>query len=259
MVSKTADMTVFVAEADRRLADHWNILKHCQDSVVIRNGIDLSTIRPASSHDDKKIGFLGRLTFQKDPLLFLEVLRRLSPRGYSAKIIGGGDMEGTVRRYIREHGIEDQVTLTGELSHSDALEAIRDLDVLLMTSRWEGLPRAPLEAMYAGIPVAAPAINGIPEIIADNQTGRLVRHRSPEAFASAVKDLCENPKLRQRTISEGRRMVKRDFSQKRVLMDHLSLYERIRNARSRQCSGVRAGNPPEGSVAFSTMPVQCRA
>ena len=86
------------------------------------------------------------------------------------------------------------------------------MDVVLLTSRWEGLPIALLEAMAAGRPAVASRLPGTSEIIVDGVTGFLVPPGDVEGFAGSVRKLLGDRALREALGRAGRERVAREFS-----------------------------------------------
>ncbi len=164
--------------------------------VVIENGIRVlpgSAGAPQArrSGDGRRLRvlFVGRFDRQKGFDFFLDVMARL-----------GGRAEGlAVGDYVVGHtdsalAIPENVTLLGWRSRAEVLQLYREADVLLMPSRWEGLPIVALEAMRSGLPVFATPAGGLQDVVVDGVTGRLfdladagrvadmIRSASPEAL-----------------------------------------------------------------------------
>ncbi|MFH1112367.1 MAG: glycosyltransferase [Pseudomonadota bacterium] len=226
-ISGWADITTFVCHYDRCLAREWRILPADERGTVVYNGVNLEDIPQKSHTDPTSIGFFGRLTYQKDPLLFLEIVRILAAEGYIAKIVGGGDMERDVRRAIEQHGLTDCVKLCGPLPRGEALKEIADSAVVVFPSRWEGLPLAPLELMYMGIPLVAADVSGIPEIIENEVSGVLIKERDPRRYVPAIRKLAEDSGYRERLVNNARRTVAGKFIQQRTTEHYLRLYDRL--------------------------------
>jgi glycosyltransferase involved in cell wall biosynthesis len=112
------------------------------------------------------------------------------------------------------------------LPHSELLEALLGFGVVVMTSRWEGLPILPLEAMWLGVPVVAANVGALDEIIEHEKSGLLVDSRSPEDFVRAVERLAEDTELRERIVKSARDRIRSHFSEKRMLADIWTLYQR---------------------------------
>lgn len=222
LAARCAEEVIFVSEHDARVAKAYGIQNASMRSIVINNGIplEMSMLRRRRC---KHVGFIGRLESQKDPLLFLAVMERLPE--YMATIVGGGALEDEVRAQLRRRGLT-HVRLLGELSHSETLEVLAELGVVVMTSRWEGMPILPLEAMWFGVPVVATSVGGLGEIIEDGESGLLIDSRSPDELAGAVRRVTEDPAFRERIVRNGRERVRSRFSEERMLSEIYEVYLR---------------------------------
>lgn len=223
LIARRAKEVVFESKYDARLAKEHGILRDSSArSSVIRNGISSRGGSVSRGAEPGHVGFIGRLETQKDPLLFLDVVEQLP--GYTATIAGGGALEGEVENRIRRGGLT-RVESLGSLSHEESLEVLSRFHVLVMTSRWEGLPILPLEAMRAGVPVVATNVGALEEIIEDGESGLLV-DRSPRGLARAVARLNQDRGFRERIIENGRQRVNALFSEERMLSEILDVYRR---------------------------------
>jgi glycosyltransferase involved in cell wall biosynthesis len=223
LATRRARSLIFVSFYDARVARAHGILRASTQSEVIHNSILLSETKTPSAASIKNIGFIGRLETQKDPLLFLDVLERLP--GYSATIVGGGALESEMKAQIRRRSLSG-VRMLGALSHRDTLEVLPKLGAVVMTSRWEGMPMLPMEAMWAGVPVVAANVGALDEIIEHEKSGLLVDSRSPEDFVRALERLAEDTELRERIVKSARERIRSHFSEKRMLADIWTLYQR---------------------------------
>jgi len=226
--SRRADRVIFVSNHDAKVAQAYNLLPDSKRGVVIHNGLPLVGIPRAKPSGTKHIGFLGRLEYQKDPLLFLEVLERLP--GYRATIVGGGSLEDEVRAEIKHRGLS-RVRMMGALPQHAALEELSRLQVMVMTARWEGLPHSPLEAMWSGVPVVATNVGGLGEIIESGSSGLLVDSRSPDDLARAVVRVIEDVALRERIIKNARARVATAFSEEQMLVKIRRIYQQVAMSR----------------------------
>ncbi len=213
MVARHADNIIFVSNHDMKVAQDCKLLLDPNRGNVIYNGIPLAEIPRAESPVQRRIGFIGRLVHQKDPLLFLEVMERLPD--YSAVIVGAGDLEDKVRVEIERRGLS-RVRMLGGLPRSEALEELSQLQTIVMTSRWEGLPILPLEAMQAGVPVVATNVGGLDEIIENGRSGLLVDGRSVGEMVRAVEQATEDLALRNRIVENARLRVRDIFSEEQM-------------------------------------------
>jgi hypothetical protein len=175
------NFVIFVSQFDQNLAKTYGLLSGNTPNCVIHNGIPCPSVKFGAQDQQCLIGFVGRLEPPKDPLLFLASLEELPH--YRGMIIGTGSLEMTVRKEIERKRLGDRVTMRGGLSHEETMNAMGDFQLLVMTSRWEGLPLIPLEAMKIGVPVVATDVGGMREIIEDGKSGvdGARNHRGVEA------------------------------------------------------------------------------
>lgn len=131
------------------------------------------------------VGMIAQLRAEKDHLTLLQALRHLTDRGSAvhALIIGGGE-SAPLRQAAQQLGIAAHVTFTGELPNAPNPAFL--CDIVVLTSRHEGLPNCLVEAMAAGRPVVATAVGGIPDLVIHGETGWLVEPGDAVAVAEAI-------------------------------------------------------------------------
>src|SRR6185295_15270977 len=129
----------------------------------------------------------------------------------------------TLERQVRDLGLDRHVRLTG--FRPDALGLIKSFDVFAMSSVTEGLGSAVLEAMACSRPVVATLAGGLPEAIADGETGRLVPPHDEAALAAAIVALLRDADLRLRFGAAGRARVEREFSVDQLVQRTLKVYQ----------------------------------
>ena len=129
---RRADQIIFVSDYDRQLAQRFKLLPKNKPHRVIHNGIPKPEITEPNAKASRGVGFIGRMVFQKNPQLFVEVVRRL-PDNVKAVMVGGGDLADEVTNLVKSFGLEDRIELAGGLAHKDALNVLSQLDVLVMT------------------------------------------------------------------------------------------------------------------------------
>ena len=103
------------------------------------------------------------------------------------------------------------------------------LDVLLLTSRFEGTPNVLIEAQAAGVPVVAPDVGGMSEALLNGVTGILVGNRRASSLASAVLEILDDPGWRKRAATQGPGFVSKKFGHQRMIDDTIAAY-RYRDA-----------------------------
>lgn len=158
---------------------------------VLYNVIDVEQLQQkaiqAENQNSYDIVYLGRLTYPKNPERLLDVLERVVHQkpDVQAAIIGSGELDEKVKTLIREKGIQDNVHCLGFMSNPYGI--LRNAKVMLMTSRWEGLPMCALEAMALGIPIVSTPTDGMKEMLEDGKGGSL--SDSDEELACQVMDI----------------------------------------------------------------------
>jgi glycosyltransferase involved in cell wall biosynthesis len=172
---------------------------------------------------------VGRLSREKafpDLVLAVSELRRLRPDLFvRLLIVGDGPERGRIERVVHQLDLEDRVTLAGHVR--DVRPYYRDANVLAISSISEGSPNVLLEAMAAGVPVAATAVGGIPEIVADKKTGLLIEPRNPQAMAAAINLLFSNSDLARTLTRNAEELIRNTYSPENRARFLLKLYQTI--------------------------------
>src|SRR5262249_59752497 len=108
---------------------------------------------------------------------------------------GGGPERATLERRARDAGLNGRVEFRGALPRAEVLDALGTAWAAVLSSDWENLPHAAVEALAVGTPVVATSVGGVPEVVHDGINGLLVPPASPEAFAAAIQRLVDDPPL----------------------------------------------------------------
>lgn len=155
------------------------------------------------------VACIGRLSAQKDPLTFVRAARDL--RDVVAVLVGAGPLRREVEAAAAGAA---HVRVAG---HVPAIEdVLAASDVVVLASRWEGLPYALLEAMSSGVPVVATAIDGNVDLVHHERTGLLVQPGDPAALGRAIARLASDGALRRRLADAARAHVAASFSPEAV-------------------------------------------
>lgn len=147
--------------------------------LVSRLGVDVpervqsSRMGGRGAHRTFSLLTVGRLQAVKDHSFLVRACARLRDRGlvFECAIAGEGPERRRLERMIREYSLQDRVTLLGHVAREQMDSLYRRADVVVLTSRSEGIPLVLMEAMARGQIVLAPAITGIPEIVIPEETG----------------------------------------------------------------------------------------
>ncbi|NEG89727.1 glycosyltransferase [Bifidobacterium aerophilum] len=139
------------------------------------------------------VGVTARLVEQKDPMTSLAVVRKVISIRPDVHVVyvGDGPYEDEMKRYCADHGIADRVHFAGY--RTDAEHVVSAFDVYLLTSLYEGMPYSLVEALRAGVPIAATDTAGNDEIVQPGVNGMLFPVGDPAAGADVVIDLLDHP------------------------------------------------------------------
>ncbi len=202
---------------------------------LIRNGVDL---RPfGNAHRPRQIqngvdrslciGLVGRLSQEKGVDLFLraaaDVLVDLPLTKFS--IVGDGPDKPELEALIDQLNIRASASLLGRTE--DMASFYASLDILVSSSRQEGLPIALLEGMASGLPLIATAVGAVPSIVQNDRTGILTPAENVAALAEAMSHLLRESALRERYGAAARTLIAEQYSAKRMSAEYLILYEMV--------------------------------
>ncbi len=191
--------------------------------VVVYNGIAIETVPKASPQDIRKtwgiadkdilIGAVGSLIKRKgirDLIEATAIVAKRSEHPLKCMIIGKGQEKGNLIEMVKRKNLDGRVIFTG--FQSDAISYINALDIFVLASKSEGLPRVILEAMLMERPVVASDVIGSSELVVNGETGFLFPVGRADMLAEAILKLVENAELRERMGKNGRNLVIENFS-----------------------------------------------
>jgi glycosyltransferase involved in cell wall biosynthesis len=204
--------------------------------TTVRNGIP---VRPGNGEAVRtELGLrpgelllvaVGNLVPRKGHRVLLEALQPLAGPDvppWRLAIAGRGRQKEPLQQLAGELGIADRVHLLGH--RDDIPDLLAAADVFVMPSLWEGLPLAILEAMFAGKPVIASAISGIPEAIESGVQGLLVPGGDAPALTGALRQVLTDPARRAALGAAGRRRAEAEFTIEHMTDAYERLYARRR-------------------------------
>jgi glycosyltransferase involved in cell wall biosynthesis len=191
-LAKITDALVVVSEGDARLGFAHGIGRPDQYHLI-RSGISFDELAAAAGAppldapgwERPIVATIGRLAPQKDPLSLVRAFAemRASLQRGSLVIVGDGPLRGAVLAEARRLGVSASVHVLGV--RADATAVLARADVFALPSRWEGLPRAMIEAMVLGIPVVATCVGGVGDVLRDGETGFVVSVGDVSSLANA--------------------------------------------------------------------------
>lgn len=223
------DIITTVSENDKkRLVKYF---KYDEDKLVnIYNGIDVKKLKSYSkkkSLENKSeiflIGNVGRFTYQKNQELLLNVFSKLVEKfpKLRLQVIGDGELKNNLLIQIDELELSDYVEIVPY--QKNIYEYIAKLDLMVMTSRFEGIPLVALEAMAIGTPVLSSNVGGMNEIIKDNETGILVSSFDENEFVDKISDLINNPEKLEKISGNALNYIQ-NFSVENMVKNYEELY-----------------------------------
>jgi len=223
LLSRQASAVICVSEGIRR-----GYGKSIRDRAqVIHNFIEKFPSVKSVQNEIPRVILVGQIGRSKGVDLFLEVCRILRDDGISfeAEMIGAwnsDEEQSSSLRYIREHQLETMVKIQGVVE--DMVPVYEGMDILLLPTRRDSLPRVVMEAMSYGVPVVATRIDGLPEMVEEGRTGFLVESEKAPEFAARMKQLLEDASLRRQMGEAGRTRARKLFSSEIYASKMLELY-----------------------------------
>jgi glycogen synthase len=206
-------------------------------SCVIENGIKCPALAPISLPTNSPILLcLGRLVPQKGFDLAVTALASIVERFPQVRLIFAGD--GTARQaleqQIAEWGLVDHVEFRGWIAPDEVPALMNGATIVVLPSRWEGLPSVALQAAMMARPIVATRVGGIPEVVVHQETGLLVEPEDVSALAAAIAFLLVNPEIAVQMGSAGRRRVQEVFSWDKCVGDYKDLYRGLTRSGERR-------------------------
>ena len=241
MTSSLTDACIAVSEAARRYTiEHSGISP--QKISTIYNGIDCNEScresmfsRKAVSLDEKDIvlALIGRLHIQKGHRIVLNALPLILPEAPRVRLLfcGEGGEESSLRKLVEDLGLTAQVRFLGLVEN--AAQILPHIDILVLPSLWEGMPHVVLEAMAAGRPVVASRIDGLDELVKDEETGLLFSPGDPRSLAAALLKLITNRELCRNMGEAARERVMKNFQLKTTVQNTVRLYQQLLSKRAK--------------------------
>jgi glycosyltransferase involved in cell wall biosynthesis len=182
------------------IAERFSFLKNTVDDDLFypldsnaRSGARIDLARRMNLPDETRfVLFAGRLHPQKDPLLLIRSFIALDRPHTHLLMAGFGELENAIRDEIARSDLSAKVTLLGSMAQRELAHLHRLSSVFILTSAYEGLPFVVLEALACGTPVVTTDSGETPHLLS-RQSGIVCRARTPEAIASALRQVLQNP------------------------------------------------------------------
>lgn len=242
------DLILTQSEEDLKTAEKTKL---CPANKLryLGNGVDLSRfqrshLKPEQQQQLKQdlkisdaanpiIGMTGRITEEKGYLELIEAIALLSSQfpQIHLVVIGGqlsserDAFQTQLQNLIDIKHLDTKVTFTG--FRSDIPELLGLLDLFVLPSYREGLPRSILEAMAMELPVVTTDIRGCREAVENNQTGLIVSPKNPQQLAAAIRKICQDQNLQTKLGQSGLKRVREKFDEQLVFERLHSAYQEL--------------------------------
>jgi len=206
-------------------------------TVTVHEGIDLDHVRSAPAvnvheafwlpHRAPVVGNVAALVPHKGQRHLIEAAHLVIQQMPDVRflILGEGELRDSLERLVREHHLEKHVFLPG--FRTDVLGCMKGFDLFVMSSVTEGLGTALLDAMACGKAIVGTRTGGIPEVVEDGETGRLVPPRDHAAMAQAILTMLADDEQRRRMGEAGLARVQARFTVERMVAETAAVYGRL--------------------------------
>ncbi|MCF7814617.1 MAG: glycosyltransferase family 4 protein [Candidatus Cloacimonetes bacterium] len=175
------------------------------------------------------VGTVARLSEQKSPLDFMCVAKVVCSKYDNIQFlyVGDGELRPIVEEFINDNNLEDKIILTG--LRLDVPDMLAVMDIFILTSLWEGLPRVFSQSMAAKLPIIATKVDGAPEAINDGLNGFMTTPGKPMEIVKELEKLINDETLRKKMGNEGLKIAEECFSVESMIRDIEDAYNSLLN------------------------------
>jgi len=187
---------------------------------VVYNAVELKEVEAAGEKYGQPVVItIGRLVPWKGIGELIELVPALVEKypDFKLLVVGDGPENDKLKKLCHEIGAEPHVIFTGKVSHEQTLSFLKNSDIFVLNSRYEGLPHTVIEAMACQCPVVATNIGGTREVVDDRKTGMTVNPEDKIQLIENIGLLLNNNELRQKIIDAAYRAIKDRFTWERTL------------------------------------------
>lgn len=235
--AQQADRVLCVSEGVRSFAAETLRVPEAK-LQVIPNGIDVDAIEPTTYAEPverkHRLIAVGRLDEQKgfDWLIFrLAELLREKP-DWELVILGEGQLLPELIAQIESEELNDSVRLVGW--QGDLPRWLRESEIYALSSRWEGMPNALIEAMAYALPVIATNVEGVGELLPGDLAQQIVTHWEMPEAETLLRRLMEDPALRQKLGQANRKQIKAHFSLRQMVQSYETMLDDVFSGQPKQ-------------------------
>ena len=221
---------IVVSDADMK-AGLKCVNKKKEKYVKIPYGIEsekfIIKTAPVKEKNIVRVGFIACYKPQKSPFNFVKVATVVVNRNKNIEFISAGDgvLRPSVVKEVSRLGLNDKIRFLGW--RNDIACVLSTIDILLLTSRWEGLPIVILEALASGIPVVATDVGGVSELVINGINGFIEEKDACEKLAYDILLLADNRDKRLQFSGHAKKSFKKEFDISYMKNSIQSLYEQV--------------------------------
>ncbi len=227
---------VAVSGSERDLALEHNIVPN-KKIITLYNSIDPSDFddfiyknrvrEKLKDGSEIILGTVGRLYYQKDPITLIKSFKIINDQFPNTKliIVGDGPLEQVCIKLIDKLGLKSKIDLAGYQKNSKAFYKM--FDIFMLSSHYEGLPYALLEAMSMGIPSVGTDVVGIKDLIFNGRTGYLSKEEDYKGLADAVINLLSNPQLLSDFSENAKKITRENFNFNNGIKEYQEFYSTV--------------------------------
>jgi glycosyltransferase involved in cell wall biosynthesis len=224
------DKLVCVGRDDYNLAKKLKLI-NSEKLILIENGINIEDLECIEKnflrtrfglYDKKILLTICRLHPQKDVRTLIQAINLLRNENLVLFIVGDGPDRKKLEKLVDNLNLQNKVKFLG--FQREVKKILKDADIFILSTRWEGLPLVILEAWASKVPVIASNVHGIKSLIKNNEDGLLFKTGDEKDLANKIKILIEDNRLRKKIIEAAFFRVKNEFNLNRMIEKYKNLF-----------------------------------
>lgn len=225
-LARISSQIILVSNFDRDLALRCGV--GVPDLLLtIHNGVvDLSPNELKKELGPRvRLIMVARFDEQKDHLLLVRALASIKDLPWELEFVGDGPLQAQCRQLVAQLGLARRVAFSGFCN--DVHCRIAESDVLVLSSKWEGLPLTIIEAMRGGLPVVASNVGGVSELVLDGVTGFLAKRNDEAAMTTSLRAVLEAEDRRNSMGVAARLRYEQNFSFEKMRDKTMAVYQAV--------------------------------
>jgi Glycosyltransferase len=225
-LSYITDAIINVSKYDRDLAIKNNIKSthYVIHNCISDNNDTRSKTSPTIIDSPLRFVMVARFCDQKDHETLIRALSAIMPNQWKLSLLGGGDNE-KIKKMVANLNIDSNVDFIGEVSNVN--DYLRNADVFVLISNYEGFPISIIEAMKFGLPVIASNVGGVCEAVFDNKNGYLIPRKDMVTLQNRLQRIIDNPYLISEFSKESRAIYEQQFTINKMVNSYHSVFSEV--------------------------------